>query len=215
MWFILTFIPLIVLGQPLSNREKAEKIIDHVLKIKIPTKSSNPFEHWVHNTASLTGIHCWNTLTENARDPKADGVKNSNFTAGGVWQLPREEKVSKLCDSLAEKGFHPFCVSSFVRIEGVEPKPGIPLNYVQVYKDKPLKVTGLLKCYIDKDQISIQDYAGPLEAEWSEKPVWKKLLLNGQRKEWMAGTLMIKSNSAPDLLGRPYREPRTAIIINP
>jgi hypothetical protein len=202
-------------AQSLTEREKAQRIIEHAVAIKVPNSSSTPFEHWFYNSAILTASHCWRRLTNGAIDPKAQIIMNAKFTQSGAWQIPKKERIDGLCDSLALKGFHSSCVSSQVQMTDVLNRPEFPLDYIQVDQTKPLTVTGVLRCYLDKDQTTTFDYPGPIEAEWAQNPSLQSFNINRQERILKAGTLFIKSKHAPDMSGQLYKEPKTAIIITP
>lgn len=211
MWVLLLIFTTVVFSQNNTDEELALKVAQQFSKVEKPLLSSPAFTHWVYNTASFTAIHCWKVLAKDKDLPAI--LKNSSNTASGSWTLPQRNR--ELCISIASKGFNPECQSSLVWIKGVQRKPGLPNDYIQVDAAKPLLAEGVLKCTMNADLIDPQSYAGPLTAEWSGPPTLKTINLLSGPRTLKAGTLIIKAPYARGIGGSPYREAKMAVIIGP
>lgn len=195
-----------------QNPLVAEKIFSHFSKLPQPKDNASEFEHWTYSTALFSTIDCWQNLNSSAPLPKLLSV--SKPTQGGVWSLPSATETLKFCQSLAEHGIKPVCTNSFALAKGVERKPGLPSDYIQVYEVDPLQIEGTLSCYLTPDRIGKQEFAGKLNATWIEKPRIQKINFSNGPMDLMVGTIMISLPQAPGLNGQMYQEPKMAVVIS-
>lgn len=208
--FIISLLPMLSLA--LTQDEIADKVISQFSKLPVPNKSANTFEKWSYDTSGLAAIHCWQSLKKGSAIPVI--LKSFKPTMDGSWRSPENKTTLKLCESLANKGIKPICTHSILWAKNVKRRPDLPLDYLQVYKNKPLEIEGTLGCYLNVDQVDKQIYAGSLLATWSEKPVMKSINLADGPKNLEAGTLIITAPHVFGLNGNDYREPRLTIVIS-
>lgn len=199
------------LSQTPSPLNVAEKVALEFSKLKVPGKSENSFEHWTYNTALFSTTHCWMTLIKGVQLPKV--LVNSKVTTPGTWSQPSTKDNLKTCQSLADKGIKPVCTYSTLWIKNVKRQTDLPLNYLQVYKNKPIEVEGTLSCSLNSDQLNMQTYAGPLLGVWSEMPNMKSIQFPNGPRNLEAGTIMVTAPHAVNLMGKTYTEPRMTIVI--
>lgn len=192
--------------------DSAEKIAKEFSNLEKPTKKSTEFDHWKYNVMGQSAGYCWSKLKKNL--PKPQKLSKYRPTKAGTFILPNTNEDLKFCESLANKGLKPVCTSSTLWVRDVKRKNDLPLDYLQVNKDKPVVVEGVIKCYLNQDQISMQTYVGPIKAEWKEKPSLKTLNTATGPKSVEFGTMMITAPNVPYIDGvSTYAEPKLAIIV--
>lgn len=207
----LLFSPTIF-SQNVAVVDSAEKIAKEFSTMEKPNKKANEFDHWKYNTMAQAAAHCWVKFKKILPTPQK--LAKYRPTKAGTFSLPGMSEDLKFCESLAIKGLKPVCTSSTLWVKDVKRRSDLPLDYLQVYKDKPVVVEGVIKCYLNQDQIGMQTYVGPITAEWKEKPSFKTLNTATGPKSVEFGTLMITAPNVPGIDGlSTYSEPRLAVVV--
>jgi hypothetical protein len=146
----------------LGPEEAVNKAVAQFAKLKVPGKGAHEFEKWTYDISGFTVLHCWHFVKKKGPFPKL--LEDFKVTAAGTWTSPVKQKSLKLCQSIAEKGIDPICTHSTLWVKNVKRQRDFPLDYLQVYKNKPIEIEGNLGCYLNADQIDKQNYIGPVSA---------------------------------------------------
>ncbi len=188
----------------------AQKLLKKFTVLKRPKKSSIPFQKFIYDQIGNVAQSCWlKIVPEKDMPPK---IKYFQPMSAGVLSFYTLEQ----CKRLSEKEFKPVCRNTSIstRIKGVTNQNGLPYFYLQLYKDSPLKIGGLLECYLNREfSLKGLRILFPIKttASWSMKPTVRTFNLSGTQKKLKSGTLKIIVKDAPNAKGiHPYEEFRTA-----
>lgn len=204
----------------LSSTSRANVVENLLLKfseITKPSKNSSRFNLWSYDQFTWQVINCAKTLKPNKKLPS--NLKFNPRTTGAVG-LPGN--LHKYCKLLSESGLRPVCViAKNLRAKNVIQQKNLmnPL-YLQVYKNTPFKITGALKCYLNKEimdkNLMYEFYPGDFKTKWKRKPkVGTINFFQRGPKQVEYGTLeVIEKSGAPNYKGIiPYKDLRTTVLI--
>lgn len=194
----------------------ANRVISRFAELQRPTRASSDFDRWTYNTTLFTAIGCW---YEAAHGQENSFLHHQHTVGGGMFTMPKPNEIEPLCQSVASHGIWPICTASTVSVPPVAQQNGLPHHMLLVSLDvamnfTPIKIEGVLHCYLNKDQVQEQDFVTPLTAVWVEKNTRKKTVLPSGWHLLKVGRILIKAPSARGLKGEPYAESRDAVIQN-
>lgn len=195
---------------PLVSSQTVTEILAHVRDMPVPNSSANTFNRWAYATTLFTATSC--KMASPLKGMK-DTVLNKSVDYAGSYSYPSDKLITKVCESIARKGIKPICTHATFWSEGVTREPQYPLDYLQVYAETPLKVKGVLHCYLNEDQLHSQPYVGELTTVWLEKPKLRELNTNLGPKMLNLGTVQITAAYAKGLGEGAYSEPRIALVV--
>ena len=194
--------------------ETADKALAQFKKLTRPNKTTNPFERWTYDTARFTTHLCWHAANPSAPVPKsliADAYLMS--TASDIEEVPRDNQLEPLCQSIASEGINPVCTSSIVWVLSNKKLEQWPIDYIVVSGDySKMKVEGTLGCYLNSKQVQQQNYTANLTTKWKEKPHEQSIQKWKESKIVNMGTVQIIDAYAKGLDGKPYSEPKIVIV---
>lgn len=187
----------------------AQQVVDQFKKLTRPGKGASEFTHWTYNTAAFTTAECWAAASPNQRNPALEGA---GPTRGGAYTGPTDDERERTCASVARTGFAPVCTHSTVWAREAPAVSNLPSDYIS-FKGEPksLQVAGTLYCYMTPDRVQKQPFVAPFQAEWSQLPSTQNVNLPSGARTLQMGTVVLTVPGVPDMNGKPYREPRSAV----
>lgn len=210
---ILMGLLFLSLNVTLAADQTADKVLAQFLKIPKPDNKSSEFQHWTYNMAGMDAIYCWSILNKNTPFPEA--LKKFRSTKALTHASASESQTLPFCQSIAEKGFQPVCTHSVPLSKDLKNRrTDLPLDYLQVPKNKPLSIEGTIGCYANDTQLQKQTYVGPLTAVWAVKPTMQSIMTPSGAKMLEVGTVIVTAPGTKGLDGKEYSEPKLTVVIS-
>lgn len=122
--------------------QTAEAVLAILKQVPEPTRGSTDFEKWSYDTMGFTAIACWRSAHPTGPAP---AIFNRGMSRSGTFSGPDDDKLERLCTSLATNGYEPWCVSASVQGDRKSPDPALPRDYLQFerYTEQPAVSGGL------------------------------------------------------------------------
>ncbi|HMS26734.1 MAG TPA: hypothetical protein PKC80_05105 [Burkholderiaceae bacterium] len=194
----------------LVSIETATKVLENFEKGPRATRSSNPFEKWVDDTATMTILSCRRAAGLNkSKTPKS---LNDGFLATGSFTAIYDNEIQPLCESLAKNGFQPVCLSSHLWDANVKYSEKWLPNTIHTQKDfSKLIIGGVLHCYLESQKVKQQTYVGHFTYEWLNTPRLQVVMARNGPVEALVGNILVKDKHAIGKDGKLYQEIRNVI----
>ncbi len=208
--FVVSIFSTTNIQAQLVSVETATKVLEHFEKGPRATRSSNPFEKWVDDTATMTILSCRRAAGLNkSKTPKS---LNDGFLAAGSFTAIYDNEIQPLCESIAKNGFQPVCLSSHLWDENVKFSEKWLPNTIHTQKDlSKLVIGGVLHCYLESQKVKQQTYVGHLTYEWLNTPRLQVVMSRNGPVEALVGNILVKDKHAIGKDGKQFQEIRNVI----
>lgn len=187
------------------DMQSAQEVHEQLAQAAVKANSSE-FSRWVKDTHLWHALSCMISTGEHS-----EYFSSKRYLYRSVFTLHEERKLN--CENIT-KPVKPSCNKVSVQTSPFAKDKTLPKDYVQVSKNwREEKATYVFECTLGQNEIKEDFYLHNVELEILEEPSIKSIIVKGEPRDLLTGTLMVRARDVIRPDGSEFKEPKRFVVV--